>query len=114
LVQMDKSEQLRLQAGIRLLADRKGVPISAISGLPLAKIEKDIRAERVTTWDIAREVAIARNLQRLYETFSIPQTMLLSEAVEQGILAHKDALSCYSVLPEEIDAIIKEHRWVAA
>jgi hypothetical protein len=111
---MDKSEQLRLQAGIRLLADRKGVPISEIKNLPLAKIEKDIRAERVTTWDIARQVAIARNLNRLYETFHIPESMLLSEAVEQGLLGHKDALSCYSVLPEDIDAIIKEHRWVAA
>lgn len=108
------SEQLRLRAGIRLLADRKGVPVAELEALPLEKIEKDIRAARVTTWDIARQVAIGLNLQRLYVQFTIPETMGISEAVEHGIISRGDALACYAVLPEEIAAIIREHHWVAA
>ena len=111
---MTKAEQLRLQAGIRLLADRKGVPVSEFEGVPLEKIEKDIRAARVTTWDIARQVAIWRNLQNLYSRFEIPATMSISEAVDLGILTRDDALSCYSVTSEEIQAIVRENNWVAA
>jgi hypothetical protein len=111
---LTKSEQLRLQAGIRLLADRKGVPVSDFEGLPLEKIEKDIRAARVTTWDIARQVAIAEHLQDLYERFELPKTMSISEAVDLGLLTREDALSCYSISAEEIAEIIRVHQWAAA
>lgn len=113
-VTLTKAEQLRLQTGIRLLADRKGVPISEFEGVPLEKIEKDIRAARVTTWDIARQVAIGQNLQNLYKRFDIPATMSISEAVDLQILTRDDALSCYSVSSEEIQAIVRENNWVAA
>lgn len=82
--------------------------------MPLEKIEKDIRAARVTTWDIARQVAIAQNLRRLYEGFSIPETMGISEAIESGLITRGDALACYAVMPEQIQAIVREHQWVAA
>ncbi len=108
------SDQLRLRAGIRLLAERKGVPVSELESMPLEKIEKDIRAARVTTWDIARQVAIAEKLRNLYENFSIPETMVISEAIEHGFITRGDAMDCYAVLPEEIEAIIREHQWVAA
>jgi hypothetical protein len=111
---LTKAEQLRLQAGIRLLADRKGVPVSEFEGVPLEKIEKDIRAARVTTWDIARQVAIGRNLQDLYTRFDIPASMSISEAVDLGILTRDDALSCYSITSDEIQAIVRENNWVAA
>lgn len=111
---MTKSEQLRLQAGIRLLADRKGVPVSEFEGVPLEKIEKDIRAARVTTWDIARQVAIARHLQNLYDRFELPKSMSISEAVDLGLLTREDALSVYSVSQEEIAEIIRENQWAAA
>jgi hypothetical protein len=113
-VTLTKAEQLRLETGIRLLADRKGVPVSDFEGVPLEKIEKDIRAARVTTWDIARQVAIGRNLQNLYKRFDIPATMSISEAVDLQILTRDDALSCYSVSSEEIQAIVRENNWVAA
>ena len=45
---MTKAEQLRLQAGIRLLADRKGVPVSEFEGVPLEKIEKVVRVKLST------------------------------------------------------------------
>lgn len=111
---MTKSEQLRIHAGIRLLADRKGVPVAELEAMPLEKIEKDIRAARVTTWDIARHVAIAQNLRRLYDEFSIPEHLVISEAIAEGIITRGDALACYAVLPEEIEAIVREHQWVAA
>lgn|GEM_PF-3454527 len=111
---MTKSEQLRIHAGIRLLADRKGVPIAELEAMPLEKIEKDIRAARVTTWDIARHVAIAQNLQRLYHEFDIPENLVISEAIAQGIITRGDALACYAVMPDEIEAIVREHQWVAA
>ena len=111
---MTKSEQLRLQTGIRLLADRKGVPVSDFEGVPLEKIEKDIRAARVTTWDIARQVAIAQHLQNLYDRFELPKTMSISEAVDLGLLTREDALSCYAVTSEDIELIIRENHWVAA
>lgn len=111
---MTKSEQLRIHAGTRILADRKGVPVSELEDLPLEKFERDIRAARVTTWDIARHVAIVENLQRLYEEHQIPEEMVISEAIEQGIITREDALSCYAVMPDEIDAIVRKHQWVAA
>lgn len=111
---LTKSEQLRIHAGIRLLADRKGVPVSELEAMPLEKIEKDIRAARVTTWDIARHVAIAQNLRRLYDEHNIPEEMVISEAIAQGIITRSDALSCYAVMPEDIEAIVREHQWVAA
>lgn len=111
---MTKSEQLRIHAGIRLLADRKGVPVADLEAMPLEKIEKDIRAARVTTWDIARHVAIAQNLRRLYDKFQIPENMVISAAIEEGIITRGDALTCYAVLPDEIEAIVREHQWVAA
>jgi len=113
MVTQNKTDQLRLRAGIGLLADRKGVPVSEIASRPLAKIEADIRAARVTTWDIAREVVISRNMHRLYERFNIPPTMLVNEAIEEGYLERTDALSCYAVMPNEIEAVIKEYQWVA-
>lgn len=111
---LDASEQLRIRAGIQLLADRKHVPVSDLEDMPLEKIEKDIRAARVTTWDIARHVAIGQNLQRLCEQFNIPASMTISEALDQGLITQEDALSCYAVSPETIEALIREHHWIAA
>lgn len=111
---MTKSEQLRIHAGIRLLADRKGVPVSELEALPLEKIERDIRAARVTTWDIARHVAIVQNLRRLYDEHNIPEDMVITEAIDQGIITQSDAMACYAVMPEDIEAIVREHQWVAA
>lgn len=111
---LTKAEQLRLQAGIRLLADRKGVPITDFEGVPLEKIEKDIRAARVTTWDIARQVAIGQHLEHLCKRFDIPSSMTISEAVDLGLLTREEALSCYAVSSEEIAAIVRENNWVAA
>lgn len=110
---MEKSNQLRLRAGIRLLADRKGVPVSELMDMPPEKIERDIRAARVTTWDIARQVAIAHKLQDLYVRFSIPETMVMSQAIEAGYLTQEDALDCYAIMPEDIEEIIRENQWVA-
>lgn len=111
---LTKAEQLRLRAGIRLLADRKGVPVSEFEGVPLEKIEKDIRAARVTTWDIARQVAIGQHLESLYKRFNIPASMPISEAVDLGLLTREEALSCYAVSSDEIAAIVRENNWVAA
>ena len=113
-VTLTKAEQLRLQAGIRLLADRKGVPVSEFDGVPLEKIEKDIRAARVTTWDIARQVAIGQHLESLCKRFNIPATMSISEAVDLGLLTREEALTCYAVSSDEIAAIVRENNWVAA
>jgi len=110
---MSKSELLRLRAGIHVLADRKGVPESEISSQPLERIERDLRSARITTWDIARQVAISRKLQHLYEKYNIPETLLLSQAVDQGYLGHKDALSCYEVTSADIDEVIRENQWTA-
>jgi hypothetical protein len=88
--------------------------VAELEAMPLEKIEKDIRAARVTTWDIARHVAIAQNLRRLYDEFQIPEHMVISEAIEEGIISRGDALACYAVLPDEIQAIVREHQWVAA
>jgi hypothetical protein len=113
-VTLTKAEQLRLQAGIRLLADRKGVPVSEFDGVPLEKIEKDIRAARVTTWDIARQVAIGQHLESLCKRFNIPATMSISEAVDLGLLTREEALTCYAVSSDEIANIVRENNWVAA
>lgn len=111
---LTKAEELRLQAGIRLLAERKGVPITEFEGVPLEKIEKDIRAARVTTWDIARQVAIGQHLASLCKRFNIPSSMSISEAVDLGLLTREEALSCYAVSSEEIAVIVRENNWVAA
>ena len=113
-VTLTKAEQLRLRAGIRLLADRKGVPVSEFEGVPLEKIEKDIRAARVTTWDIARQVAIGQHLESLCKRFNIPASMPISEAVDLGLLTREEALSCYAVSSDEIADIVRENNWVAA
>lgn len=114
MTKLEASEQLRIRAGIQLLADRKCVPVSELERMPLEKIEKDIRAARVTTWDIARHVAICENLQRLCEQFSIPASMSISQAIDMGLVTQEEALRCYAVSPETIAELIREHHWVAA
>lgn len=113
LINMDKSHQLRLNAGIRLLADRKGVPVAELMDMPPEKIERDIRAARVTTWDIARQVAIAHKIQDLYARFGIPESMVISDAIAEGYLTQTEALDCYAVMPEDIEEVIRENQWVA-
>ena len=110
---MSASDRLRLQAGIQLLAERKGVPVAEIASLPVERIERDLRAARVTLWDIARQVAIARKLEHLYEEFHIPRSLRLAQAIEQGYLGKPDAIACYSVTSEDIDNVIRENRWTA-
>jgi hypothetical protein len=110
---MSKSERLRLRAGIYVLAERKGVPEAEIRNLPPERIERDFRAARVTTWDIARQVVIARKLEELYVRFGIPESLLLGQAVAQGYLDQKDALTCYAVTSEDIDGVIRENHWTA-
>ncbi len=110
---MNASDRLRLQAGVQLLAERKGVPVSEITSLPVERIERDLRAARVTLWDIARQVAIARKLEHLYEQYRIPRTLLLGQAVELGYLGKPDAMTCYAVTTEDIDTVIRENHWSA-